>query len=441
MLRSPSRVSQSYRLRSGQTSNITGIEKDRPDAREFGDWTRKGPLPDVGGQRRVSDRPGFGSGAPRGFDNVSEAGSERGGRRGYEPAGGDTKVRDFGNWDRKGPLTPTLPTGPAGRSFDRDRPVSRDGPLKERRNSPAWGEGRSQEGSRPPRREFVERPIADRAPTAPELDNQWRTKMRPDPPVPSPIPATRSPALSQREMSTPPSPAAAPAAPAAAPAAPATRPRLNLQKRTVSEAPSEASPSTSDSKASPFGAAKPIDTATREKEVEEKRQIAVRERKEAEDKAREEKKVAEDKAREEKRIAKEAERAARAERADQEPVPEVKINGQKQEKENGVASPTVGKNYEILRRAADEDATVADESAEMASANGIVVEDKAVKPKEIIRDSQDGQTKVNGATAQPEPSTQPSADALNEDGWSTVQAKARPNRNKSNNMAARAIVS
>ena len=265
--------------------------------------------------------------------------------------------------------------------------------------------------------------------------------MRPDAPLPSPVAPTRSPALSQREMSTPPSPAAAPVAPAAAPAAPVTRPRLNLQKRTVSEAPSEASPSTSDSKASPFGAAKPIDTATREKEVEEKRQIAVREKKEAEEKTREEKKVADDKAREEKRVVKEAERAARAERADQEPVPEVKINGQKQEKENGVTSPTAGKNYEILRRTADEDAAVADESAEMASANGVIVEDKAVKPKEIVRDIQDGETTANGATAQSETSAQPSADALNDDGWSTVQAKPRPNRNKSSNIAARAIVS
>lgn len=409
------------------------IEKDRPDAREFNDWTRKGPLPDIGGQRRVSDRAGFGSGGSRGFDNASEAGSERGGRRGYEPSQGDNKVRDFGNWDRKGPLTPTLPTGSTARNFD--RPVSRDGPLKERRNSPAWGEGRSQEGSRPPRREFVERPIADRAPTAPELDNQWRSKMRPDAPVPSPAPSTRSPALSQRELSTPPSPAAAPAAPAA----PATRPRLNLQKRTVSEAPSEASPSTSDSKASPFGAAKPIDTATREKAVEEKRQIAIREKKEAEDKAREEKKIAEDKAREEKRVTKEAERAARAERADKEPAPEIKTNGQKQDKENGVTSPTAGKNYEILRRTADDDAAAADESAEMADANGVIVDDKAIKPKEIVRDMADGETKVNGASS--ETSAEPSADALNDEGWSTVPAKPRPNRNKSGNMAARAIAS
>lgn len=261
--------------------------------------------------------------------------------------------------------------------------------------------------------------------------------MRPDPPAPSPIPSTtsaRSPALSQRELSTPPSPAAAPAAPA-------TRPRLNLQKRTVSEAPSEASPATSDSKASPFGAAKPVDTAAKEKEVEEKRQIAIREKKEAEDKAREEKKIAEDKAREEKKVGYEAARAARAERADKEPSAKEKTNGQEQEKENGVSSPTAGKNYEILRRAADEDAAVPDESAETADANGTIVDDKAIKPKEIVRDIQDGETKVNGAPVPAETSAEPSADALNDDGWSTVQAKPRPNRNKSGNMAARAIAS
>lgn len=258
--------------------------------------------------------------------------------------------------------------------------------------------------------------------------------MRPDPPAPSPVPPARSPALSQRELSTPPSPAAAPAAPA-------TRPKLNLQKRTVSEAPSEASPSTSDAKASPFGAAKPIDTATREKEVEEKRQSAIREKKEAEDKTREEKKIVEEKAREEQKLAKEAERAARAERADKEPASEVKTNGQSQDKENGVTSPTGGKNYEILRRAVDEDAAAADEAADMADANGAIVDDKAVKPKEVVRDMQDGETKVNGTSAHPETPAQPSADALNDDGWSTVPAKPRPNRNKSGNMAARAIAS
>jgi len=53
----------------------------------------------------------------------------------------------------------------------------------------AWGEGRPQGsqdgGSRPPRREFQERPVVERTPTAAEQDSQWRTKMRPDAPASS----------------------------------------------------------------------------------------------------------------------------------------------------------------------------------------------------------------------------------------------------------------
>ena len=391
------------------------LEKDRPDAREFGDWTRKGPLPDVGGQRRVSDRAGFGSGA-RNFDSGSDVGSERGSRR---PAfEGDGKVRDFGNWDRKGPLTPTLPTGPTARS--NDRPTSHDG-SRDRRNSPAWGEGRSQDGSRPPRREFVERPVIDRAPTAPEMDNQWRARMKPDapPPAPAPAPAAKSPALSQRELSTPPSPAA-----------PAVRPKLNLAKRTVSEAPTEPAPASanSDAKASPFGAAKPINTAAREKEVDEKRQAALKEKKEAEDKAREEKKAADDKAREDKRLAREFERAKERDKSKEKP------NGTETEQENG--SPPASKNYEILRRAATEDGAAADDEVDEDNANGTIVDDKAVKPKEIVHDIT---PKTNGASAHANVSAEPTADVLEEEGWSTVSKPVKKGRN--GNLAARAIAS
>lgn len=203
--------------------------------------------------------------------------------------------------------------------------------------------------------------------------------MRPDQ---APVPAARSPALSNRELSNPPSPAAAPAVPAA----PTSRPKLNLQKRTVSEAPSDAaaSPAMSDAKPSPFGAAKPIDTATKEKEIEEKRQTATKEKKEADDKAREEKRVSDDKAREEKRSTQEAARAARAERADREPTsPKGKPNGQQQSQsqsqENGVTSPTAGKNYEILRRNADQDMAAADEEADEADAEGTIVDDKGTR--------------------------------------------------------------
>jgi translation initiation factor 4B len=88
-------------------------------------------------------------------------------------------------------------------------------------------------------------------------------------------------------------PAETPASPGAAPPAqaPGGRPRLNLQKRTVSEV-ADTSSAAADSKASPFGAARPIDTAAREKEIEEKRLQAIQEKREADEKAKEEKRLA-----------------------------------------------------------------------------------------------------------------------------------------------------
>ena len=377
------------------------IEKDRNDVREIGDWTRKGPLPDIAGPRRGGDRPGFGSerggfSGGRNYEAASDAGGERGGRR-YEQ--GDGKVRDFGNWERKGPLTPTLPPPPAPAG----RPSSNDGP-RERRNSPAWGEGRSQEGSRPPRREFVERPAPP--PTAAEQDNQWRARMRPDPPAPAP---NASPALSNKELSAPSSPAAAPAAPAA----PTTRPKLNLQKRTVSQAePSPVAATPADSKASPFGAARPIDTAAREKEIEEKMKV----KKEHEDKVREEKRAADEKAKEERRVTKEAERAEKAKE---------RANGQSKEPEQ--SDTPAARNYQILRRdAAGEEAN----DGEDENANGEITEDKAVKPKEIVRDIKP----TNGEGVE-----QASAENLDEEGWSTV-SKPQKNR-KGGNAGARALAS
>lgn len=407
--------------------SVAEPQKDRPDAREFGDWTRKGPLPDIGGQRRVSDRVGYSSG-PRGFDAVSEGGSDRNSRRPpYEQ--GDGKVRDFGNWDRKGPLTPTIPNGPMARNLD--RPVSHDGP-RDRRNSPAWGEGRSQDGSRPPRREFVERPVIDRAPTAPEMDNQWRAKMRPDPPAAPVVAPAKSPALSSREISAPPSPAGAPQPLS-------VRPKLNLTKRTLTEADSSATSTSSiETKPSPFGGARPIDTAAREKEVEEKRQIALREKKEAEEKKR----LADEKTREEKRLAKEAEKA---ESLDKDNISRKKNNGPVVEKENGSGAPPPppGKNYEILRRTLVDDSSAADGETEGKGANGIVVDDKAVKPKEIVRDvtvTNDENGITNGNTSSQTNSTPDvSAKTLEDDGWSTV-SKPRNNR-RNGNQAARAIAS
>lgn len=392
----------------------TSTAKDRQDGRDFSDWSRKGPLPDLPGQqRRTSDRPSF---PGRSFDNTSDAGSDRGGRRPVDQ--GDGKVRDFSNWERKGPLSPALSTTPSLREGGRQR--SKDGPGF-RKSSPAWGEGtgRSQDGSRPPRREYQEKTPVERAPMASELDNQWRTKMRPDTLAKSPTPS--------RDPSNPPSPAQAPAL--------ASRPKLNLQKRTVSEAepglPPATSSSASESKASPFGAARPVDTSAKEKQIEEKREVAIRQRRDAEEKARSEKA-------EEKRLAKEAKDKALGEKGSKEAIPSA-------EKENGAETPQPGQNFEILRRASEgaDEINVDDEEAEDVVAVA-PTDDKAVKPKEIVRDAPPAKAQERGWRKQTAKENGPPADdtaaKMDEDGWSTV-SNTKQRNNKRGNPAARAIAS
>lgn len=255
--------------------------------------------------------------------------------------------------------------------------------------------------------------------------------MRPDPPAPAPaqIAPARSPVLSSREIS-------APSSPSASSQGQNVRPKLNLAKRTVTEVPKAPTPLAADSKASPFGGATPIDTATREKEIEEKREQALREKKEAEDKAREEKKAADEKFREEKRSAWQAERHERASLSKENP------NEQESEKENGaVAQPA--KTYEILRRMTNDEtnSAVADDAGE----HGIVAEDKSVKPKEIPRDivpkKPEGGALTNGNSAlQVDASVDTTANALEADGWSTVSAKNR-NQRRAGNQASRPIAS
>lgn len=283
----------------------------------------------------------------------------------------------------------------------------------------------------------------ERAPTAAEQDNQWRTKMRPDAP---PAPAAKSP-IPSRDGSE------APSSPAPSHAQPAGRPKLNLAKRTVSEAPPASPSSTSgDAKASPFGAARPIDTAAKEKEIEEKRLAAIQEKKDAEEKAKEEKRVA----------AQAAKEAAEKQANEEKPV-------------------------EILQRPEGE-------TAENENANGDIVDDKAVKPKEITRDikpkpsetgawrrpsggpppprddiprgprggrggrgrgegrggprhyedrSRQQNNNMNGssspATNAQATSSEPEAAALEEDGWSTVSKPKKNNRG--GNQGSRAIAS
>ncbi|GAQ06143.1 probable RNA-binding protein sce3 [Aspergillus lentulus] len=346
--------------------SIAEPPKER-DVKEL-DWTRKGPLPaPEQPPRRVPDRSTFG----RNLDNLSDAGSERAsGRRNFES---DGKVRDFGNWERKGPLSPV--TGPVREG---GRPSSNEGPGF-RRSSPAWGEGRSQDGSRPPRREFQER-----APTAAELDNSWRARMRPD----------QAPA---KEPSNPPSPAATPASPAA-PAAPASRPKLNLQKRTVTDTPSSPAAST-DSKASPFGGARPIDTAARERQVEERRQLALRQKKEAEDKAKAEKA--------------EKQRQSKEQAKSDKPVPAADPNGK-----DSMEIPQGGKNFEILRQAGEDESGAAEqEQPEEAPA--------AAAGDEASKQAPAGKANGNWRSGGP---AQPAEAAADEEGWSTVSSRQRNNR-------------
>ena len=342
---------------------------------------------------------------------MSDAGSERGQRRGgFEQ--GDGKTRDFSNWERRGPLSPATPAPTSLREGGRQQ--SKDGPGGFRKNSPAWGEGRSQDGSRPPRREYTEKPVVERQPGASEMDSQWRARMKPDAPAKAPTP----------EASEPPSPAPTPAAPA-------TRPRLNLQKRTVSEADPLQSPALTGSKASPFGAARPVDTAAKEKEVEEKRQIALRQKKEVDEKVKAEKAEEKRSAKEKADVEKPKEPASKEPKESPAPV---------NEEDEGDAEATP--KFDILRRAdTGTDDMIADEENEEDDEESLPVDDKAVKPKEIVRNAPS--TRANGAwrgSKAPQVPEDSTAAALEEDGWSTV-SKPTKQRNNRRNPPSRAIAS
>ncbi|SPO02954.1 related to translation initiation factor eIF-4B [Cephalotrichum gorgonifer] len=267
------------KVKVADTQRSSGGESNR----DLSDWSRKGPLADLPG--RGGDRQGSGSFGDRG---------DRGGfgdrRAPREPMADDGKVRDFGNWERRGPLSPRVAEAPM---MSREGSRARSNIPADRHQGASWGEGR-EEGSRPPRKEFEEKP-----PTAAERDTAWRNSMRPD--------ARNTPASQSGEGSE------APSSPAPAAAVPATRPKLNLAKRTVSvaetaDAPAAATP-TDGAKSNPFGAARPIDTLARERAIEERR---LKEKLEAEEKQKEERRLAKEAA------AKEEAEKAEAAKADAE---------------------------------------------------------------------------------------------------------------------------
>jgi translation initiation factor 4B len=230
---------------AGRNVRISVAEppKDRGDERFAGEWRRSGPLPSLDPpQRRTYER----------HDR-----DEGGGRRQSTFHEGDGKVRDFNNWERKGPLSPLAATSPT--SSDRPR-----GEREFRRRSPAP----NADGDRSERQGFRERPQVERQPSAAERDNEWRRSARPDAP----------------QRSTPVSPVLA-----------QVRPKLELKKR--SEQPAAAdTPVTPSDKPNPFGAARPIDTTQKEKEIEERRAAQLAARKAREEREREEKKAAQEKA-------------------------------------------------------------------------------------------------------------------------------------------------
>ncbi|TGZ80531.1 RNA-binding domain-containing protein [Ascodesmis nigricans] len=243
--------------------NVAEPPKEREDARFQSEWRRGGPLPDLPTNNRR------GSGYERSDSHRSDR--EEGGRR-YMDREGESRVRDMGSWERKGPLSPLPPTSPTserpGRTFGGDREF--------RRRSPAP----DAEGTRGG---FRERPQVERQPSAAETADQWRRSTPP-------------------QRSTPTSPTVA-----------HTRPKLELKKR--SEVPVDSATTAapiSGEKPNPFGAARPIDTLKREKEVEEKRAALAAERKAAEEKAREEKRLAAEKKAAEEAEAKATEAAAPA---------------------------------------------------------------------------------------------------------------------------------
>ncbi|KAF8542173.1 hypothetical protein BDD12DRAFT_400587 [Trichophaea hybrida] len=310
--------------------NVAEPPKERADDRTTGEWRRTGPLPSIeqpsrrGGYERHGDR-------------------EEGGRRQSSFNEGDGKVRDFGNWERKGPLSPLVATSPTG-----DRP--RGGDREFRRRSPAP----SADGDRPERggHGFRERPAVERQPSAAEKDNEWRRGARPD------VPQRSAPA---------------------SPVLPHTRPKLELKKR--SEQPIEPeTPTAGSDKPNPFGGARPIDTAHREKEVEERRIAVAASRKAAEEKAREERKVA-----------REAE-----------------------EKASEAGTPVTGKNFEMLRRGSGS-------TNDSAAPAGAEEKEKTVERKKPTP-TKGGSDNWRSRGPKEHSKQQPKQEGET-DGWSTVPSK------------------
>lgn len=240
----------------GRTIRVSVAEPPRAgDAgRSAGDWTRSGPLPDLPGRGGSSRPGGFGdrdrqsSGPP--VDSGRDWGDVRGGK--FAPSAPTSpsmgsRGGSFGGDRRDSAMGRGPPGGPG--SF-RDRQPSAGGP-------PAVADDRDWSSTRGAK--FVATPDApssrgpmERRPSGfndrrqqPEENREWR----------GPRAAPLSPPASSESPSAPPQ-----------------RRKLELSARSVSSASPGAteatSPSSTSSKPNPFGGAAPVNTQDREKEIE-----------------------------------------------------------------------------------------------------------------------------------------------------------------------------
>ncbi|CCU76376.1 translation initiation factor 4B [Blumeria hordei DH14] len=405
---------------------------DRSEARDISEWSRKGPLPDLparsgmGTNRREVDR---------------SFGADFGGERRERFPETDGKSRDRGNWERKGPLSPIIQPERAYREGGRPRTndTTRLDNIRDRKSSPAaWGEGgqkKSQEESRPPRREVQDRPVPDRAPTAAEQDNQWRSRMKPD------VPITNSP-IRSRDGSE------APSSPALGVVLSASRPKLNLSKRTVSDTPEQLSNvAPTDAKPSPFGAAKPIDTAAKEREIEEKRLAAIKEKREADEKASEEKREAAKALKGSKDFEKIEilKRSTTGDPADGDGVNEANLDNVVKTKEPGRENKPKPSDSGAWRRASHtvpssrDDIPRGPRGARGGPVGGSRGRGEGPKPYDdrVNRKILNGEASPVAIVLEGKPEVV--AQVAEEDGWSTV-SKAKKN-NRSGNQSARAVAS
>lgn len=192
---------------------------------------------------------------------------------------------------------------------------------------------------------------------------------------------------------------------------------MNLAKRTVSEADPQSAAASSDSKSSPFGAAKPINTAAREKEIEEKRQLAIDQKRDADEKAREEKK------------AKEAEAKAGSEKTE-----DPSESGQDEKTKEGERKSS--KTYQILARKTEEENSenneeASEDNAKPTKSNGVNDESRPAKPRGPPRGDREpprgprnasgswrGRNKPSNPNSAASP--RPESQGQEDDGWSTV---------------------